>query len=191
MLVIVGLGNPGFKYSKTRHNVGFDTIDVLAKRYNIKVKKKEHKALTGECVINGEKVLLVKPQTYMNDSGRAIKLIMDYYNVPSDNIIIISDDIALDVGVLRLRAKGSAGGHNGLKSIIKCIGTESFKRVRIGVGKVPENYDVISFVLSMFPRKERALVKESFNEAASSIECIIEEGIEKAMSKYNGPIKIV
>ena len=174
MRIIVGLGNPTLKYSKTRHNVGFETIDVLSKKYKIKVKKNQFKALIGEGFINDEKVILVKPMTYMNNSGEAVKEIVDYYKVnPNENLIVISDDLNLDVGVLRLRSKGSAGGHNGLKSIIKCVGTESFDRVRIGVGKVPANRDVITHVLSRFGKDDRKIVKESFIVSAQAIECVI------------------
>ena len=189
MRIIVGLGNPTLKYSKTRHNVGFDTIDIIAKNHRIKVKKSQFKSLLGEGFINGEKVVLIKPMTYMNNSGEAVREVVDYYKVNvKEDLIVISDDLNLDVGVLRLRSKGSAGGHNGLKSIIKCLGTESFDRVRIGIGKVPEDRDIISHVLSRFDKADRKLVKESFVVAAESIECIIECGIEKSMSKYNGPI---
>ena len=189
MRIIVGLGNPTLKYSKTRHNVGFETIDVLSKKHKIKVKKNQFKSLIGEGFINDEKVILVKPMTYMNNSGEAVKEIVDYYKVnPNEDLIVISDDLNLDVGVLRLRSKGSAGGHNGLKSIIKCIETESFHRVRIGVGKVPANRDVITHVLSRFGKDDRKIVKESFNVAAQAIECAITDGMDKAMSKYNGPI---
>ena len=189
MRIIVGLGNPTLKYSKTRHNVGFETIDVLSKKHKIKVKKNQFKALIGEGFINDEKVILVKPMTYMNNSGEAVKEIVDYYKVnPNENLIVISDDLNLDVGVLRLRSKGSAGGHNGLKSIIKCVGTESFDRVRIGVGKVPANRDVITHVLSRFGKEDRKIVKESFIVSAQAIECVITDGMEKAMSKFNGPI---
>jgi len=192
MYVITGLGNPTLKYSKTRHNVGFDTIDVLAKKYGIKVKKKQFKALTGEGFIGGEKVILVKPMTYMNNSGEAVSEIVKYYKIDPDmELIIISDDLNLDVGVLRIRAKGSAGGHNGLKSIIKCVGTESFDRVRIGVGKVPAGTDVITHVLTRFSRADRAIVKESFEIAADAIVSIISDGIDKTMSKFNGPIEQV
>jgi len=189
MRIIVGLGNPTLKYSKTRHNVGFETIDVLSKKHKIKVKKNQFKALIGEGFINDEKVILVKPMTYMNNSGEAVKEIVDYYKVnPNEDLIVISDDLNLDVGVLRLRSKGSAGGHNGLKSIIKCVGTESFDRVRIGVGKVPANRDVITHVLSRFGKEDRKIVKESFIVSAQAIECVITDGMEKAMSKFNGPI---
>lgn len=190
MYVITGLGNPTLRYSKTRHNVGFDTIDVLAKKYGIKVKKKQFRALTGEGFIDGEKVILVKPMTYMNNSGEAVSEIVKYYKIdPDKELIIISDDLNLDVGVLRIRAKGSAGGHNGLKSIIKCVGSECFDRVRIGVGKVPAGTDVITHVLTRFSRADRVIVKESFDVAADAIVSIISDGIDKTMSKFNGPIE--
>ena len=188
MRVIVGLGNPGLKYSKTKHNVGFDTIDVIAKRHGVRVKKKEHKALTGECMIEGEKVLLVKPMTYMNDSGRAVRLIMDYYKVAIEDLLVISDDLTLDIGVLRIRGKGSDGGHNGLKSIINCLGGKEFARLRVGIGKVPEGQDVIVHVLSRFDKKDRADVKKTIDVAASATETVLAEGVDKAMSKYNGKV---
>ena len=189
MYVITGLGNPTLKYSKTRHNVGFDTIDVLSKEHGIKVKKKQFKSLTGEGFIGGEKVILVKPMTYMNNSGEAVSEIVKYYKIdPGKELIVISDDLNLDVGVLRIRGKGSAGGHNGLKSIIKCVGTEGFDRVRIGVGKVPVGTDVITHVLTRFSKADRAVVKESFIVAAKAVESIICDGIDKTMSKFNGPI---
>ena len=192
MYVITGLGNPTLKYSKTRHNVGFDTIDVLAKEHGIKVKKKQFKALIGEGIIQGEKVILVKPMTYMNNSGESIQEIVKYYKIdPDKELIVISDDLNLDVGVLRIRAKGSAGGHNGLKSIIKCVGTDNFDRVRIGVGKVPAGTDVITHVLTRFSKADRAIVKESFVYAAKAVESIISDGIDKTMSKFNGPISSV
>ena len=186
MQVVIGLGNPGFKYSKTKHNVGFDTIDIIAKKHNVRIKKKEHKALTGECTIGGEKVLLVKPQTYMNNSGEAVRAIVDYYRVDISDIIVVSDDLTLDIGVLRLRKKGSAGGHNGLKSIIKCLGSEEFARLRVGIGKVPPDWEIIDFVLSRFDRKDRAAVKETMEAAADAIECALTEGLDKAISSYNG-----
>lgn len=189
MRIIVGLGNPTLKYSKTRHNVGFDTIDVISKKHKIKVKKNQFKSLVGEGFINGEKVVLVKPMTYMNNSGEAVREVVDYYKIdPDKGLIVISDDLTLDVGVLRLRGKGSAGGHNGLKSIIKLIESQSFDRVRIGIGKVPMDRDIITHVLSRFDKGERKVVKESFEVAANAIECILEDGMDKAMSKYNGPI---
>ena len=146
--------------------------------------------MTGEGFIGGKKVILVKPMTYMNNSGEAVSEIVKYYKIdPGSELIIISDDLNLDVGVLRIRAKGSAGGHNGLKSIIKCVGTEDFDRVRIGVGKVPEGTDIITHVLTRFSRAEKGVVKQSFEYAAKAVESIISDGIDKTMSKFNGPIK--
>ena len=188
MQAVIGLGNPGFKYSKTKHNVGFDTIDIIAKRHGVKIKKKEHKALVGECMIGENKVLLVKPQTYMNNSGEAVRAIVDYYKLDISDIIVISDDLTLDIGVLRLRKKGSAGGHNGLKSIIKCLGSEEFARLRVGIGKVPPEWEIIDYVLSRFDRKDRAAVKETMEAAADAIECALTDGLDKAISTFNGNV---
>ena len=149
MYLIAGLGNPTREYDKTRHNVGFSVIDVLADKYNIDVSDRKHKALCGRGVIEGEKVLLVKPQTFMNLSGESIREAVDYYKIDPEDIIVIYDDISLDPGQLRIRLKGSAGGHNGLKNIIKMLGHDTFIRVRMGVGEKPKNYDLADYVLGL------------------------------------------
>lgn len=186
MYIIIGLGNPGKKYEHTRHNAGFDAIDKLAEKYNIKMDKLKHKALIGEGRIGTEKVVLVKPQTYMNLSGESIVSICQFYKPEFDKVIVIYDDIDLDVGKLRIRKKGSAGSHNGMKSIIKCIGTQEFPRIRIGVSKPPEGWDLADFVLSRFPKEQQGDLEESFERAVLAVEEIIDSGIESAMNKYNG-----
>ena len=154
MYIIVGLGNPTSKYDKTRHNVGFDTIDALADKYSINVNNAKHKALCGQGIIDGEKVLLMKPQTFMNLSGEAVKQAAAFYKVPAENIIVIFDDVSLDVGKMRIRLKGSAGGHNGIKSIIAHMG-DSFPRVKMGVGEKPHpEYDLADWVLSHFSKDD-------------------------------------
>lgn len=186
MYIIIGLGNPGKKYEHTRHNAGFDAIDKLAEKYNIKMDKLKHKALIGEGRIGTEKVVLVKPQTYMNLSGESIVSICQFYKPEFDKVIVIYDDIDLDVGKLRIRKKGSAGSHNGMKSIIKCIGTQEFPRIRIGVSKPPEGWDLADFVLSRFPKEQQGDLEESLERAVLTVEEIIDSGIESAMNKYNG-----
>ena len=184
MYAIVGLGNPDKKYDKTRHNIGFDVIDELASQMGVQVNTRRHKALCGIGMIGNEKVILVKPQTYMNNSGESVREVMDFYKLdPQQEIIIIADDISLDVGKIRIRAKGSAGGHNGLKSIIAHTGTQNFKRIKVGVG---ENHgDLVNHVLGKFGSKEREIVDEAVRNATSAAEVMILENIETAMNKYN------
>ncbi|SHJ98645.1 aminoacyl-tRNA hydrolase [Tepidibacter formicigenes] len=186
MYVIVGLGNPGRQYENTRHNVGFDVIDILSKNNNIEVKKIKHKALIGEGRIGNEKVILVKPQTYMNLSGQSVLDIYKYYKVNPENIIVIYDDIDLNVGRIRIRKKGSAGTHNGMRSIIYNLQFDNFPRIRIGVSKPEKGQDLASFVLSKFKKEEIEPLNETLNRAASAIEAIIKEGIDLSMNKYNG-----
>ncbi len=184
MYAIVGLGNPDKKYDKTRHNIGFDVIDELASQMGVQVNTRRHKALCGIGMIGNEKVILVKPQTYMNNSGESVREVMDFYKLdPQQEIIIIADDISLDVGKIRIRAKGSAGGHNGLKSIIAHTGTQNFKRIKVGVGENQE--DLVNHVLGKFGSKEREIVDEAVRNAASAAEVMILENIETAMNKYN------
>lgn len=186
LYIIAGLGNPGLKYSNTRHNVGFDTIDFLAYKHDIKVTKVKHKALLGEGKIGGKKVMLVKPQTFMNLSGESIREILEWFKVPSSRVIIIYDDIDLSIGKIRLRAKGSSGTHNGMKSIIYQIQTDDFPRIRIGIDKPPANWDLADYVLGRFGTEERKVVNESITNAAEAAAAIVEQGIEKAMNLYNG-----
>lgn len=186
MYIIVGLGNPTSQYSGTRHNIGFDAIDRLASKMGISVDTKKHKALIGKGVLGGEKVVLAKPQTYMNLSGESVRELIDFYKIDSeDELIIIYDDISLDVGKLRMRAKGSAGGHNGIKSIIAHTGSEVFKRVKIGVGNKPPRMDLADYVLGHFSKEERVVMDEALDKATDAIEIIISEGLNAATNKYN------
>lgn len=185
MFVVIGLGNPGKDYTNTRHNVGFDTLDIIARRNNIVLNKIKFKAIYGEGVIGNEKVLLVKPQTYMNNSGISVREIMQFYKLPVENIIVIVDDIDIDYAAVRVKKKGSAGSHNGLKSIIYHIQDDSFPRVKIGIGKKYENQDLADFVLSRFPKNERLDIEGSLLIAAEAVEKIICENVEQAMNKFN------
>lgn len=186
MYVVVGLGNPGKQYDKTRHNVGFDVIDILAKEYGISVTKIKHKALIGEGRVGTEKVLLVKPQTYMNLSGETLIDIYNYYKVDMENIIVIYDDIDLDVGKLRIRKKGSGGTHNGMRSIIKCLGANDFPRVRVGVSKPLPGQDLANFVLSKFRKEEQIDLENGLEKAYRAVDSIIRENIDISMNKHNG-----
>lgn len=186
MYVIAGLGNPEKKYENTRHNVGFDVIDALAGKHEIPIREAAFQARLGKGLINGQKVMLVKPQTYMNLSGESLRLITDYYkiNVPEE-LIVISDDISLPPGNIRIRKKGSAGGHNGLKNIILHLGTEQFQRVRIGVGEKPRQMELIDYVLGHFSKEERMLIDGSIANAAEAIEIMLQDGAECAMNLFN------
>lgn len=186
MYLIAGLGNPGKQYEMTRHNIGFHTIDYIADQLKVKVKKLKYKALYGECEIAGEKVYLVKPQTFMNLSGDSIGEFAEFYKLKPQNIIIINDDISLDTGRIRVRPKGSAGGHNGLKSIIYRLGSDEFPRVKMGVGAPKhEDYDLADFVLGRFTKEEIPVMEKAIIKAAAAVEEIIKNGVESAMNKYN------
>ena len=186
MYIIVGLGNPTSKYDKTRHNVGFDTIDVMADKHNINLTNAKHKSLCGQGNINGEKVLLMKPQTFMNLSGEAVIDALRFYKCdPASDLIVIYDDISLDPGRVRLRAKGSAGGHNGIKNIIAHLGHENFKRIKIGVGAKPDGWDLADFVLSRFTPGERKEIDNAINKSADAVATIITDSFDKAMNLYN------
>ena len=186
MYAIIGLGNPEKKYDKTRHNIGFDVIDELASQMGVQVNTKRHKALCGVGQIGSEKVILVKPQTYMNLSGETLIDIYKYYKVDLDNIIVIYDDIDLDVGKLRIRKKGSAGTHNGMRSIVKCLGSGDFPRVRVGVSKPMKGQDLADFVLSRFRKEEQADLEIGLEKAYKAVEAMIKENVDIAMNKYNG-----
>ena len=185
MYLIAGLGNPTREYAGTRHNIGYDTITRLCDDYRISLDIKKHKGLCGKGVIGGEKVLLVQPLTYMNLSGDCIKEAADYYKIDPAHIIVIYDDISLPVGKLRVRAKGSAGGHNGMKSIIARLGTEEFARVRIGIGEKPAGWDLADYVLGRFQTDELPLMREAVGNAAKACELIIKDGIDTAMNRSN------
>ena len=187
MYIIAGLGNPGKNYAGTRHNIGFDTLDVIASKNNIKFNKTKFRADFGEGIIGGEKVILVKPQTFMNLSGESIRPLRDFYKVPDENIIIIYDDISLPLGKLRLRGKGSAGGHNGMKSIIYQLNTDIFPRIKIGVGAPPhEDFDLADYVLGKFGKDEIEILTKTVDKVNDAVESIIRNGVEKTMSKFNG-----
>lgn len=186
MYIIAGLGNPDRQYQNTRHNIGFDVIDVIADKYDIAVGEKKHKAIIGKGYIAGQKVVLVKPQTYMNLSGESIRSVIDFYKVDEKSeLIVISDDISLDVGRIRIRKKGSAGGHNGLKNIIQHLGHDEFIRVRMGVGEKPQGYDLADYVLDHFTPEEREVMDAGAKSAAAAIEVMITQGPEAAMNLYN------
>ncbi|MEE1225414.1 MAG: aminoacyl-tRNA hydrolase [Clostridia bacterium] len=186
MYLVVGLGNPGTQYEMTRHNIGFHTIDYIADKLNVKVKKLKYKALYGECEIAGEKVYLIKPQTYMNLSGDSVVEFSRFFKVPVENIIVISDDISLDTGRIRVRPKGSAGGHNGLKSIIYQLNSDEFPRVKMGVGAPKhEDYDLADFVLGRFTKDEIPVMEEAIIKASKAVNEIIKNGAQSAMNKYN------
>ena len=185
MYLIAGLGNPTREYEKTRHNVGFEAIDILADKAGTTVTEKKHKALYGKGYIGGQKVILAKPQTYMNLSGESIREIADFYKIEPENIIILCDDINLSEGQLRIRLKGSAGGHNGIKNIISHLGTQEFPRIRIGVGEKPRGMDLADYVLGRFPKEQQAVMEEAYRDAAEAACMMIEDGADAAMNHYN------
>lgn len=185
MFLIVGLGNPGVEYAATRHNIGFDMITYLSDKYNIPVNSREGKALVGKGILAGEKVMLAQPQTYMNLSGESVRALMDYYKIDIEDLLVIYDDISLDVGQIRIRKKGSAGGHNGLKNIIKMLGHDTFTRVRMGVGEKPKNYDLADYVLGHFPVEERKVMDDATKTAAEAIRMILTESADAAMNHFN------
>lgn len=185
MKLIVGLGNPTREYQATRHNIGFDTVTRICDDYNIRLDYKEHKAICGRGYIGGEKVIVAQPQTYMNLSGESVRALSDYYKIAPEDILVIYDDISLDVGQLRVRKKGSAGGHNGIKNIILHLGTEEFPRIRVGVGDKPKDWDLADYVLGRFSKEEEPLIREAMADASRAVECIFTEGMEAAMNQYN------
>lgn len=182
----VFLGNPGLRYEGTRHNAGFMTADALARKKNVSINRLRFRALTASCVIGDSTVLLMKPQTYMNLSGEAVGQAAHFYKIPADHILVVSDDITLPIGALRIRTKGSAGGHNGLKNIISVLGTEDFPRIRLGVGIPPHpDYDTVDWVLSVFRDQDAVDMCEAAVRAADAVECYIAQGPEKAMNLYS------
>lgn len=184
--LVVGLGNPGSQYEATRHNVGFRAVDALAKEAGVKIDRAKFQALTAQATVGGVRVLLMKPQTYMNLSGVAVKQAADFYKVPPERVLVLFDDIDLDVGRLRIRAKGSAGGHNGIKSIISSLGSQDFPRIKIGVGAKPHpDYDLADWVLSRFTLAEQKLLEPAIDHAAAAVPMIFTQGIERASSQFN------
>lgn len=185
MYLIAGLGNPSRTYEGTRHNIGFTMIDAIGNKCGIDVTTKKHKALVGRGMIDGMRVILAKPQTYMNLSGESIREITDFYKIEPENIIIIYDDISLDVGQLRIRKKGSAGGHNGVKNIIAHLGTQEFPRIKVGIGNKPEGWDLADYVLSKYTKAEQEALEEASEGVIGAVKLMLADDIEAAMNKYN------
>ena len=184
--LVVFLGNPGLRYEGTRHNAGFMTAYALARKKNISINRSRFRALTASCPFGDTTALLMKPQTYMNLSGEAVDQAARFYKIPADHVLVVSDDITLPIGAMRIRTKGSAGGHNGLKNIISVLGTEEFPRIRLGVGSPPHpDYDTVDWVLSVFRDQDAVDMAEAASRAADAVECFITQGPEKAMNLYS------
>ena len=185
MKIIIGLGNKGLKYTQTRHNIGFEVIELLAYRHNIPMNQNKFKGIIGQGIIGGEKVLLVMPLTYMNLSGECVRAVLDFYKLGSEDIMVIYDDLSMDLGALRIRDKGSAGGHNGIKNIINHLGHDAFLRLKVGVGPQPPNVKAEHFVLDRFNKSEINTMTESIEHTANAIEAILSKGISYGMNNYN------
>ena len=185
MFLVVGLGNPGTKYANTRHNVGFMAIHTLAKDLNINSTTNKFKAILGQSRIGKEKVLLLQPLTYMNNSGESVRLIVDYYKIPVEKVVIIYDDLDLPTGKVRIKKKGSAGGHNGLRSVIKMLGTKEIPRIRIGIDSPQEKISVIDYVLGSFSEEEGNIIRKSLDNVFDIIKEIIDNGYQSAMNRFN------
>lgn len=186
MFLIVGLGNPGTEYAATRHNIGFDMITYLSDQYNISLRSREGKAIVGKGVIEGRKVMLAQPQTFMNLSGESVRALMDYYKLDLEDLVILYDDISLPVGQVRIRPKGSAGGHNGIKSIIQHLGTQEFSRIKIGVGAKPEGGDLVKHVLGRFSKEEDSIIRDVFALAEKGLLAMLRDDVAAAMNEVNG-----
>lgn len=184
MFLVAGLGNPGLQYENTRHNVGFQVIDLISGKYNITVNRTKFKGICGEGFIGSEKVMLLKPSTYMNLSGESISQAAEFYKIPVENIIVIHDDVSLDVGRMRIRKGGSAGGHNGIKDVIACMGSDQFVRIKIGVGE--PKIDLIAYVLGKIPDEEKTILDKMYGYASDAVETIIKSGNGEAMNRFNG-----
>ncbi len=184
--LLVCLGNPGKQYENTRHNIGFMAADLLSEREGVKLNKLRYRALTGEMTLGGARVLVIKPQTYMNLSGEAVKLAGGFYKVPPERVLVISDDVSLPLGKLRIRASGSAGGHNGLKNIIAHLGTDAFPRIKVGVGAPahPE-HEMVDWVIGNFSGEEKKVVRQALERVTEAVECIVEKGVGEAQNRYN------
>ena len=185
MYLIVGLGNPEEEYSNTRHNMGFNTINKISQQYNIEVKQNKFQALYGSGMIEKEKVILLKPQTYMNLSGNSVKEVVDFYKIEKEKILVIYDDMDIEPGKIKIRKKGSAGGHNGMKSIIQMIGTEEFPRIRVGIGRPIHKDDEINYVIGAIPEEDLKRLDEGIEKAQKAVEEILRNGVDSAMNKYN------
>ena len=185
MYLIVGLGNPEEEYGNTRHNMGFDTINKIANKYNIEINKKNFKGLYGTGIIEGQKVILLKPQTYMNLSGESIKEAIDFYKIPEENLIIIYDDIDITPGIIKIRKKGGTGTHNGMKSVIQNIQTENFPRVRIGIGKPEQKGELIQYVIGPINKEDKEILDKATTQGKEAVIEIIKNGVDIAMNKFN------
>ena len=185
MYLIIGLGNPESEYSNTRHNMGFNTINEISKKYGVEVNKSKFQGLNENVIIEGKKAILIKPQTYMNLSGNCVKEYINFYKVEKENIIIIYDDMDIEPGQIKIRKKGSAGGHNGMKSIIQMLGTEEFPRIRIGIGRPEHNGDEINYVIGAIPQEEIPKLNEGIEKAKEAVIEILKNGIDSAMNKFN------
>ena len=186
MFIIVGLGNPTAEYAGTRHNVGFDVIDAIADKYNITVTERKNRAFCGKGIISGQKVILAKPQTYMNLSGESVRGLVDFYKIDEEaELLVIYDDVSLDVGQLRIRKKGSAGGHNGIKNIIQHLGHDVFARIKVGVGEKPKGYDLADYVLGHFTKAEKEMMADGYQHAVEAVELIVQDEIDAAMNTFN------
>lgn len=185
MYLIVGLGNPEEEYSKTRHNMGFNTLNKIAQKYNMQLNKNKFQGLYDSGIIEGKKVILIKPQTYMNLSGNSVKEIADFYKIEKENILVVYDDMDIEPGTIKIRKKGSAGGHNGMKSIIQMIGTEEFPRIRIGIGRPKHSGDEINYVIGTIPEEENRILEKGVEKAKDAAIEILKNGIDIAMNKFN------
>lgn len=183
--IVVGLGNPGDKYIYNRHNAGFMCVDYISQKIDAKIKKIKYKSLCGEVILNGHRILLMKPQTYMNLSGEAVREAASYYKIPVENIIVIFDDISLDIGTLRIKRKGSDGGHNGIKSIIECLSSNGFPRIKIGVGAPPLEMKLMHWVLNDIPKADRQAFFTTIEKSYDALKLIIDGEVDKAMNIYN------
>ena len=185
MYLIVGLGNPEEEYANTRHNMGFDTINKISEKYNIEVTKNKFEGLYGKGEIEGEKVILLKPQTYMNLSGHAVRKFMDFFKIEPEKIVIIFDDIDIEKGQIKIRKKGSGGSHKGMQSVVQMLGTEEIARIRVGIGSPENKKDMIEYVISKISKEEKELLEPGIEKAKEAVKIIIKEGLDKAMNKYN------
>lgn len=191
MYIVVGLGNPTKEYEGTRHNVGFDVIDAIADKYNIEMTERKHRAFCGKGLVAGQRVILVKPQTYMNLSGESVRSVLDFYKVDEESeLIVIYDDVSLGVGQLRIRKKGSAGGHNGIKNIIQHLGHNVFQRIKVGVGEKPKEYDLADYVLGHFSKEDKEMMKDGYKRAVEAVEMLVMGDIDGAMNEFNKKVVV-
>lgn len=191
MYIVVGLGNPTKEYEGTRHNVGFDVIDAIADKYNIEMTERKHRAFCGKGLVAGQRVILVKPQTYMNLSGESVRSVLDFYKVDEESeLIVIYDDVSLGVGQLRIRKKGSAGGHNGIKNIIQHLGHNVFQRIKVGVGEKPKEYDLADYVLGHFSKEDKEMMRDGYKRAVEAVEMLVMGDIDGAMNEFNKKVVV-